>query len=139
MVDLTELKQRILATLEEAGADDANPILNTVIQPSGDPEEVVAYERALTDLLSNELIEVCLRSFAQGSELLSKEAGQKEIAKLTTFYVFDKEQEIWLDSRFESSPQAPEPEIVLTSAGLTAGESLLEERGFEWWRGGMAE
>lgn len=119
MIDSEEMKKRILSVLEEAGNDDANPLLNTVIDPTGDPLEPEIFEMSLRELFSEGLIEMGMVSIPRGREALTSEEGLTEIGKLSAHYKFDAREGIWLDSRYGGPPysQIPQPEVVLTDAG----------------------
>lgn len=136
MIDHREMVSRILATLEEAGCERANPLLNTVIDPAGDVEEKYAFQRALLDLLSQNRIGIRLTSIPHGDQPLSDDAAKQAIANIPDSYKFDPDRRVWTDMRFAKPPffQLPEPEVVLTEAGKRASIELLESRGYEWWR-----
>jgi hypothetical protein len=43
VIDLTEMEQRVLAELEEFWEQNVFTMLNTIIQPAGDAQEVAAF------------------------------------------------------------------------------------------------
>jgi hypothetical protein len=136
MTDSQEMQLRILATLEEAGQDRANPLLNTVIAPTGTIAEVAIFQNALSNLVIAGLIYVRLTSEPHGDQLLSNEDGLMEIARFSEHYQFDKRERLWLDDRHGGPPyyQTPEPEVVLTPAGRSKSVEVLELRGYAWWQ-----
>ncbi|MBL8881629.1 MAG: hypothetical protein JNL45_01100 [Hyphomicrobium sp.] len=135
MINIEEMKSRILASLEEAGCDRLLPLLNTVIDPQGDQSEVVIYEKALRELLLGNQIELGLTSIPFGNQPLSKDEALSELGKLVQNYRFNETRNLWNDLRCSGPPyyQTPEPEAILTDRGLQASEALLDGRGFEWW------
>lgn len=136
MIDHSEMVSRILATLDEAGCERANPLLNTVIDPTGDLDETYAFQKALLDLLSQKRIGIRLTSIPHGDQSLSDGEAKQEIANIPDSYKFDSGRGVWSDKRFEGPPfyQLPEPEVVLTEAGRRVSSELLQSRGYEWWR-----
>lgn len=136
MIDTVEMKKRILATLEEAWADSANPLLNTIIDPTANPSEPITFEQSLRELFSEGLIDVGMTSLPRGSEVLTREGALAEIGKLSSNYAFDARENIWLDSRYGGPPygQTPEPEVVLTDAGKQRSFEIVDQLGHNWWR-----
>jgi len=136
MINVEEMKSRILASLEEAGCDRLTPLLNTVIDPQGDQSEVVIYEKALRELLLGDQIELGLTSIPFGNQPLSKDEALSELDKLVPNYRLVAGEKLWDDQRCSGPPfyQTPEPEAILTDIGRQSSEALLDERGFEWWR-----
>ncbi len=136
MIDTAEMKKRILATLEESRADRANPLLNTVIDPTANPNEPITFEKSLRELFLEGLIDVGMTSLPQGSEVLTREGALAEIGKLSLNYAFDASEGIWLDSRYGGPPyyQTPEPEVVLTDSGTERSFEIVNQFGNDWWR-----
>lgn len=136
MIDGIEISSRILASLEEAGHERANPLLNTIIDPMGETEEVVAFQQALAYLLAQRLIGMRLTSIPHGDQPLGDSEAKLQIEELASHYKFNAAESLWSDSRFSGPPyyQLPEPEIVLTKLGRAKSVELLNERGYEWWR-----
>jgi hypothetical protein len=136
MIDIAEMKKRILATLEEAWADSANPLLNTIIDPTADPTEPTTFENCVRELFLEGLIDVGMTSLPRGSEDLSRDDALSEIGKLTAYYKFDSDEGIWLDSRNSGPPygQTPEPEVILTDAGKQRSFEIVDQLGHNWWR-----
>jgi hypothetical protein len=136
MIDLNEMSSRVLASLEEAGSERANPLLNTVIDPTGHTEEVAFFQLALLELLTQKRITVRMTSMLHGDQPLSDEEAKAEIERLSAHYIFNSARGVWSDLRYANPPyyQLPEPDIVLTRAGRTKSVELLQQRGYEWWR-----
>ncbi len=136
MIDSTEMKKRIFAALEEAGNEHADALLNTVIDPTGDPTEPAMFERCLRELFADGLIVMGTVCIPRGRESLTDEEGLAEIGKISAHYKFHPSDGIWLDSRFGGPPyyQTPEPEVILTDAGFEKSVSVVEKIGHNWWR-----
>lgn len=136
MIDIGEMKRRILGTLEEAGNECVISLLPDVIDPTGDPRELEILARSLRELLSEGLISIRMTSLPHGRQPLSAADGLAEIDKLSSNYIFNPHEGCWEDSRDEGPPyfQIPEPEVVLTKTGREESVALLEKLGHEWWR-----
>ncbi len=136
MIDTVEMKKRILATLEEAWADSANPLLNTIIDPTANPTEPITFENSLRELFLEGLIDVGMTSLPRGSEELAPDDALSEIGKLSAHYKFDSDEGIWLDSRNGGPPygQTSEPEVVLTDAGKQRSFEIVDQLGHNWRR-----
>ncbi|MBS0237298.1 MAG: hypothetical protein JSR89_02610 [Proteobacteria bacterium] len=137
MIDIDEMKKRILGTLEEAGNERVISLLPDVIDPAGDPQEPEILAKSLRELLSEGSISIRMTSIPHGRQPLSTADGLAEIDKLSSNYIFNPHERCWEDSRSEEGPpyfQIPEPEVVLTDAGTEKSVALLEKLGYEWWR-----
>lgn len=136
MIGGAEMAERLLATLEEAGNERANPLLNTIINPTGNPDEVLLFQQTLKDLLTENLVVIRMTSIPHGRQALTDEDAMAQIAILANHYNFDPTEGIWSDTRYGGPPyyQIPEPEVVLTKSGREKSVQLLQERGYEWWR-----
>lgn len=136
MIGNEELAMRILATLEEAGSERLVPLLNTIMQGSGNVEEVAGFQQALRRLLASGHVELFLNSMPFGDQRLSDDQAANEIDALAANYRFHDDDKIWRDARFSGPPfyQTPEPAVALTGPGRQKSEAVLERRGPEWWR-----
>lgn len=136
MIDTAEMKNRILATLEEAGFEDANSLLNTVIAPSGNSAEPKLFEDALIELVEEGAVFIEMTGNRWPRDWRPKNDGRSLAQNLSDYYVFDLSERIWKDSRFRwQADKAPsEPRVELTDAGQAKSIELLKERGYEWWR-----
>lgn len=135
MIDIAEMKERILASLEEAGAETVNSLLNTVITPEGVAAEPELFERALVELVDEKLVYLDLTNTRWPRDWRPNDDARMAIENLATHYVYDIASRYWQDSRYVWTPGArvSEPEVVLTDAGKEASISLLQARGYEWW------
>ncbi|RUP11120.1 hypothetical protein [Hyphomicrobium sp.] len=136
MINIDEMKKRILGTLEEAGNECVISLLPDVIDPTGDRRELEILTRSLRELLSEGSISIRMTSLPHGRQPLSAVDGLAEIDKLSSNYIFNTHERCWEDSRSEGPPyfQIPEPEVVLTKTGREKSVALLEKLGHEWWR-----
>lgn len=136
VIDTAEMKKRILATLEEAGFEDANALLNTVMTPSGNSDEPKLFEDALVALLEEGAIFVEIAGERWPRDWRQNDDGRALIERLADHYVYDSSEKIWRDSRYRQQenkvPSAPM--VTLTEAGKAKSIELLEEHGYEWWR-----
>jgi hypothetical protein len=135
VIDLAEMKLRILATLEEAGNENAISLLNTVIAPTGVTAEPERYERALVELVEEKLVYIDMTNERWPRDWRPHDVSQKAIENLATHYVYDIATRFWRDSRIQWKPglKVSEPEVVLTDAGRVESVRILEARGYEWW------
>lgn len=136
MIDSGEMKNRILATLEEAGFENANSLLNTVITPSGNSAELKLFEDALVELLDEGAVFIEMTDNRWPRDWRQGDDGRLLIENLSAYYVYDLSERIWKDSRFhlQADKALPEPRVSLTDAGNTKSIEILQERGYEWWR-----
>lgn len=130
-----------MATLEEAGAETVNLLLNTVIEPEGIAAEPELLERAVIELMDEKLVYLDLTNSRWPRDWRPEDDARRAIANLPTYYVYDIASRRWQDSRYRWKPGAriSEPEVVLTTAGRAASVRLLEARGYEWWTAHLRE
>ena len=64
MTDLTEMEQRILAELEEAWRQNVFSMLNTIIDPAGDVQEVAVLQQALGELAERDYVVMAIEGFS---------------------------------------------------------------------------
>jgi hypothetical protein len=135
-VGLSELEMRILSELDEAGEEDVLTMLNTVIDPTGDPGELANFQQALYGLLDKKLVAIDLESMPTGAISLSREGILTEIEGLPKNFTFISEGRHWTDIREQGPPyfQTPLPRLVIAETGEALAFTILESRGYKWWR-----
>jgi hypothetical protein len=134
---LSELQQRILAELEEAGEDDVPTLMNAVMSVTGAPSDIGEFKAALVKLCDREFICMSNKQSKPLGKLacLSLEKTKAEVAKISAFLIFDDARHRWIDGRRVAPPYlTPFPMVVLTENGLNIARQLLDERGYQWWR-----
>lgn len=138
MNHLTEVEQRILAELEEAWAESFLTIINTVDKPTGNASEVDEICHALEGLTNSGLVRMAI-DYDERKKLrpTSAEESLAVIRKIPGNMNFDASKGLWLWSNL-TLPLKPYkvqiPEILVTPEGLVKARSILEERGYQWWR-----
>lgn len=138
MITVSEMKNRILAYMEEAGCERLNPLINTVLDPTGAPEEVEIFQQALEELVRSNLILIFMTSMDAPRDLLDRSGELQALAALPAYYKYLPDKRWWHDIRCSGPPYfvKPEPEAELTDAGMERAIELLEEHGVEWWHPG---
>jgi len=130
MNDLSEMAQRVLSELEEAGEENISSTLNTVINPKGVPGEVDDIKAAIAELLQVGVVR--LRSKGGDPERpLSLSSAEEEalVSGLDAVLSFDNAQGIWI-----WNTAVPRAYLRLTDLGWKRAREVLEERGYQWWR-----
>lgn len=130
MVDTIEIRQRILAELEEAHAENVPCTMNTVWPPTGQPDELSVFQEALTELIQAGFITFGYEPPKGGRLALVLPDVALETAKsLPSLVHFDPDRGI-----LDWDPSEPWAEIVATKSGLIEARKILGERGYQWWR-----
>jgi len=127
---------RIVSELEEAGEEDVVTMMNTVVQPAGDPGELAEVQQALENLVHADLIRMSMDRDSSGRlKDFPKNESLDVIADLESGLSFNRERMLWTDTRHPGPPYAdPFPYIVNTETGRKKGFEILDERGYQWWR-----
>lgn len=133
---LSELQMRILAELEEAGEENVPTIMNTVMEPTGDPSEVDAIQQALEGLVQADFISMSIDlDAAKRLKVLSQDQSLAVIADLRAGLGFRASDRHWMDIRRKGPPYSWSfPYILATSEARRKGREILMERGHNWWR-----
>lgn len=136
MGDLTEIEQRILSELEEAGEESIQTIVVTVLDGIGNASEIELLKHSLGRLVSDDLIRIANdRDTSRRLRALPIDASLREIAAIGAFLAFDANKMRWLDKRRVRPPFGPEfPFVVATEQGKKIGFEILDRRGYQWWR-----
>ena len=131
MVDDEEMKNRILAELEEAHWEDAAAMFNSVITPSGHDDEKSALHRSLSSLVHARLIDMTIPGNEQGRlRPLSLAAALAMIDDLGKQLQFDKKDASWVCMCAANA----RPTILLSASGLIEARRLLAANGYQWWK-----
>lgn len=125
VANLSEVAARILAELEEAGAENFTSTVNTIMDRSGNEQEIQDSITALEELVRAGLS--VLRR--EGSQKLSSEKSLEVLSQLSSDVSFDSDDRLW-----KSDDALPLVEIVATELGRTLAFEILDERGYQWWR-----
>lgn len=127
----SEIEERILANLDEAGEENAVALLNTICNRTGAAEEAAAFAIAVSELTKRGLVTVA------GHETLmfgpsSIEHTLRLLDGLGRALIF--RDRYWTDSR-RTGPPFPDHlvYVIATPAGRQAGRELIERRGYDWW------
>ena len=137
MIDIAEAEQRVLAALEEAQEDSITAVLNMIIEPTGDNEEIILYDSVAKSLIDRGFIRLAIARGVDGK--LLDETVDQSLLLFSNFlhnFLFDAERRIWTlayDRGF-GADRKPFPNFVLTKSGLEASISVLKKRGWMWWQ-----
>jgi hypothetical protein len=137
MRSLSELELRILAELEEAQAEEIFTVINTVIRPTGNWNEVNSYRAALTNLVNQDFVLMVRASVWDKATdkwddqiVLSKAEALTLMHEIEDFFQF--EQRNWVEKYDHRSWRRPV--IWVTDKGYKKAVEILDERGYQWWR-----
>jgi hypothetical protein len=134
MADLLELEQRVLAELEELWEENIFAMLNTVMDPTGDVQEVALLQQALRNLVERDYITMGLEGFApRNPEELEKPVALELLSSLGDWFRFDTADPHWTLSKGDIKKERI-PVIFSTAAGRQKAAEILTERGYKWWR-----
>ena len=134
MTDLTEMEQRVLAELEEFWEENVFAMLNTIIEPTGDIQEVVSLQSALMDLVERDYAVMGTEGFVPSEpERLGKQASLDLLTRLGEWFRFDREDLHWTLSKGDIKKERI-PVIFSTVMGRNKAVEILTERGYQWWR-----
>lgn len=134
-MQLAELEQRVLATLDEAGAENAVSLLNTIVSTGGDAGEVESYVLALDRLLRMNFI-VIADEIKSGAGLVDLEADAASLAmnEFAERLKFDGSARLWIDESRTGPPFSPmRPVVVASVTGRQAARKIVDARGEDWW------
>lgn len=134
MEEFSELQQRVLSELEEAWQLELDCMLNTIIEPVGDPRELHDYRRALIGLIQSDDVRMGLEtSVLNKPGELSKSASLEMVRRLDEWLAFDAGINHWFADAGDRTKN-PFPVVYLTEAGDAKAFRILDERGYQWWR-----
>jgi hypothetical protein len=131
----SELEQRILAVLDDAGEEDVPTLLNTVLLGAVGAGTLNSYLVALRILVTQNLIRLANSRENNGrlSELSIEESLQ-EIDNQAVVLKYDPAEGSWQDSSRTGPPYPPSnPNVVRTQLGKQRSREILTERGYQWW------
>ncbi len=135
---MLELEMRILSELEELRAENVVAMMNTVVMTKGDAGQIAEACLALEELTQSGLIRMAI-DYNERKKLRSAsvEESMAIIRAIPGNVHFDAGKGLWLWSSLTLPLKlydVPIPEILVTSEGLAKARSILEERGYQWWR-----
>ena len=139
MVYLSELAQRILAELEEAGEEDVATLLNTCMVVSGQIEQVAEISAAFAELISIKLASIAISRDPGGRLVDLPQKQALEYASTVGKYVsYSQADGHWLNvplSVPRSGTDYFDPvHAVSTPEGRDVAFEILDQRGYQWWR-----
>ena len=134
MTELTEVEQRVLAELEEVWEQNIYTMLNTIIEPKGDPGEVEALQEALKGLVKRGFVTVGFEEFSPRNQAkLDKQAALELVSHLGDWFRFDAGTSFWTLSKGDFR-EVRYPVIFSTAEAREKAFQILDERGYQWWR-----
>lgn len=134
MTDLTEMEQRVLAELEEVWEQNIFSMLNTIVDPKGDPGEVELLQQAINSLLERSLVAIGLEQFSPREQTkLDKQAALELVSHFGEWFRFDTETSFWTLSKGDFR-EMRYPVIFSTREAREKAFEILDERGYQWWR-----
>ncbi len=129
MSDLSELAQRILSELEEH-RQNVPATMNTVMDPTGDEKEIKDIQDALEALVAADLVRIGYRvGPLSSSKPLSNDESMEAIQAVQNHLRFDSKDQEW-----DWELDQPWAEIILTEEGRMEAATILDKRGYQWWR-----
>ncbi len=135
MRELSELDQRILSELDEAGREDVPTMMLTTMAGTGEPKEVHVFKSALERLVLKGLVRMSIDADpSQKLRALSELESLAVVAALSEHFQFDAGRANWRDTRHVGPPFCePFPFIVATEDGKNLALKVLQQRGYKWW------
>src|ERR1700694_379980 len=136
MDNLTDLKRRILAELEEAGEEDVAALINSFAKRRGAADEIDQRSTRLASLLHSNFLEIS-RSRDKVSlrwAPLPQEESQALVSDLRSCFQWSDRDHLW-----NWRKDRPRAEAILTNAGLVEARKILSEDGWPDSRGQTAE
>lgn len=134
MSDLTEMEQRVLAELEEFWEENVFAMLNTIVDPTGDAQEVVLLQQALKELVKRDYVVMGYEGFVPSDpETLGKEASLELVSNLGDWFRFDTADTHWTLSKGDIKKERI-PVIYSTKMAREKAFEVLDARGYQWWR-----
>jgi hypothetical protein len=129
-----ELEQRILAELEESLGENLHAILNTILVPSVNEDQVVQLATALRRLVEGNLVEIGMEARGQHREIVfDRQASLQFLDALAIWFLFDLERGSWTLATGDKRKD-PCPAAFLTKAGELKAREVLQLRGYKWWK-----
>ena len=137
MIEHSELEQRILAELEEAGEETVGTLINTVTASAGDPAESNRCFAAIGSLIGSDLVRM---SNSRGADRRLEPLPQRDslavLDSLASKIKYDPNKSYWRDtSVIAGKPLRDDPPaVILTVSGKATSIAILTGRGYQWWR-----
>jgi hypothetical protein len=137
MAQLSEIAQRALSELEEAGEENIPTLLNTVTERTGAPGELLAVQDALRSLINAGFAAMAVERDVKSRRW--KRMNEREslalIDRSPDWLSFRASDCHWTDRRMKGPPFTFEsPHVLATAEGYARGRKILDERGYQWWR-----
>lgn len=127
MLAQTELQERLLSELQEAGEENLPTLANTVLS-SGEAAGIAELTEALSQLIHSEQVSVAIETQeGENLEELSHEQSQNFIGQLEKHLVWRAMHNSW------TGGLRPWPLIVTTNKGKERAQAILDERGYRRW------
>lgn len=134
MTPFTEMEQRVIAELEEVWEQNIFSMLNTIVDPSGDPGEVGMLQEALKSLVERGFVAMGLEEFSPREQTkLDKQAALELVSRLGEWFRFDAETSFWTLSKGDFR-EVRYPVILSTAETREKAFQILDSRGYQWWR-----
>ena len=134
MTELSEISQRVVAELEEQGWDNVYSLLNTVVEPTGDLNELSLFRQALDQIVREKLGIITMEHFfPRDPQPLTTPQSLELIAALEDWFMYDLEDPHWT-LKVGDILKTRLPILNLTPQGLKQSEAILHRRGYQWWR-----
>lgn len=130
MTKLTETALRILSEMEEAGAENIPSTMNTVLELTGEQQDIDVFQEALQSLIDTDFVGIGYPQPQDGRLVtVQKDEALATVGHLPALVAFDEQTRYW-----QWDKTKPWAEIVVTSSGRLKAEEILEQRGYQWWR-----
>lgn len=130
MSELSELAQRIVSELEEAGFENVPSTMNTVLNLTGTTDDIDEFRGALGEIIQLGLADIGYVDVHMGKlRAVPRDEMEEVIGSLGKMMSFDAAERYWIWDRSQRVA-----EIIATKAGVAKSHEILEERGYQWWR-----
>jgi hypothetical protein len=132
---LTEIAQRILAFLEEAGQEEVRLTMLSIYVTDKSPDNIRGFVASLKDLAQLGYIRMA-KDYDASRRLIKLSVADSidAVAAISTYMQFSTENEYWFDSRVTGPPYSTMlPYIMLTDEGYRKAAEIMTARGWEWW------
>jgi hypothetical protein len=131
---MCEMEQRALATLDEAGEENANALLNTIIGPNGSPGQLSQFAKVIKTLISRGLVTIVVPTEDGKGAEVSGEAAVTSIDSFLSDLTFGEARGLWTRRSLVGPPfPPPYPYVLATKVGRELAQRIVVDRGDDWW------
>lgn len=135
-MELSEMAQRVLCELEEAGEDSIVTLLNTVTERTGSQAERRLVQDALRSLIAAGLVEMAAeRDISRRWKRMTGRESLAVVEESSAWLEFREHDRHWADKRSAGPPFTfVGPHALTTKQGKALAVKIIDHRGYQWWR-----